>query len=94
MKSNNRRTPLFAVALALALGVVASAPARAVEPLGVAVLALITIGTHVLADQVRKGNLKAPPEECKSSLVKSATGGYYYQQLDVQGDCTYTPLAD
>lgn len=70
---------LMVLVLGLVLALFASMPARAIEPMGAAVLALIVIGPHVLADQVRIGNLPGPPPACRNEKVKAEGGNYYFE---------------
>lgn len=67
---------LFAV---MGLVLAAVQPAKAVEPLGAGVLALITIGSHVVADKVRDGTLPAAPPVCRMEKVKAENGNYFFE---------------
>lgn len=65
---------ILAVVVALILSAFAVQPARAIEPMGAAVLTLIVIGPHVARDL----NLPSPPPVCKTEKVKAENGNYYF----------------
>lgn len=78
------RKSILAVVVALIMSAFAAMPARAVEPGGALVLALITIGPHVARDL----NLQAPPV-CKMEKVKAENGNYFFEVVskDNQSNC-------
>lgn len=67
---------VFAV---MGLALAAAQPARAVEPLGAGVVALITVGSHALAEKVRDGTLPAAPPVCRMEKVKAENGNYFFE---------------
>lgn len=80
---------LMVLVLGLVLALFASLPARAVEPMGAVILALIVIGPHVMEEQVRNGNLPGPPPECRKEKVKAVGGNYYFEVTakDIPRNC-------
>lgn len=83
-----KKSMLFVV-IAMLVSLFAT-PARASDPLSFVVIAGITVGVPAVVAAWKDGKISAPPPACETKLVKAATGNYYYQELDQQGDCTYT----
>ena len=70
---------ILMLVVGLIMAVFAIQPARAVEPLAAGVVALITVGSHVLADKVRDGTLPAAPPVCRMEKVKAENGNYFFE---------------
>lgn len=81
---------ITAMLLGVSMLALASAPAKAVEPIGALIIAGITVGGPAIVAAWKDGKIKAPADECKVETVKSPNGEYYYERfVDPSGDCTY-----